>query len=127
MIRFVRFGLVGVANTVVGLTVITVLLAAGVGDYGANLCSYGAGLMLSFVLNRSWTFGVKGAVDRREAAAFLAAVGLSYLANLCVLGAMRGLGFRESLVGQGAAMLAYSTCFFVLARCYVFRPRVRAS
>lgn len=127
MIQFLRFGLVGLANTLVGLAVIMALLAAGAGDYAANLCGYGIGLALSFALNRAWTFGVNGAVDWREAAAFLVAVGLSYLANLGVLGAMRGLGFRESLVGQAAAMLAYSACFYVLSRRYVFRAGARSS
>lgn len=125
MIQLLRFGLVGVANTVVGLAVIMALLAAGAGDYAANLCGYGVGLALSFALNRAWTFGVNGAVDWREAAAFLIVVGLSYLVNLGVLGAMRGLGFYESLVGQGAAMLAYSACFFLLSRRYVYRAGMR--
>lgn len=35
---------------------------------------------------------------------------------------MRGLGFAESLIGQAAAMLAYSIMFFLLSRRFVFAP-----
>lgn len=121
-----RFGLVGLANTLFGLAVIMAVLAAGFGDYAANLCGYTLGLALSFALNRTWTFGVRGLVEWREAGAFLLAVGLSYLINLGLLSAMRALGYRESVVGQGAAMLAYSVCFFLLSRRFVFCTRAQA-
>lgn len=118
-----RFGLVGLANTAVGLGTILAMLAAGLGDYAANMCGYAVGLVVSFVLNRTWTFGIRGAVAWREALAFLLAVAVSYLVNLGLLGTMRALGYRESLIGQAVAVLGYSACFFVLSGCFVFHKR----
>lgn len=123
MTALLRFSLVGAANTLVGLAAILGLIALGVDDYRANLGGYAIGLALSFALNRAWTFGRRGTPAWREGGAFAATVALCYGANLGVLGAMRAIGFRESLIGQGAAMLAYSACFFLLSRGWVFRER----
>ncbi|MDE8651510.1 GtrA family protein [Novosphingobium album (ex Liu et al. 2023)] len=125
MRQLIRFGAVGLVNTLVGLAVIMGLIALGAGDYAANLYGYLVGLALSFVLNRSWTFGVRGAVHWAEVARFLGAVAIAYGLSLAVLTLMRGWGFRESLVGQGAAMITYSGCLLVLSRGFVF-PRARA-
>jgi hypothetical protein len=40
---------------------------------------------------------------------------------------MRAAGFAETLIAQGAAMIAYSTVFFLLSRRFVFGPRPSAS
>jgi len=116
----IRFGLVGMVNTLVGLAVIAVLLRLGAGDWLANAASYAVGLCVSFTLNRRWTFGVRGTVEAQEIGRFLAAFALSFGANLAVLATMRRLGFAESLIGQGTAMVAYSIVFFVLSRHFVF-------
>src|SRR3546814_5221836 len=55
MTVILRFGLVGLLNTLVGFAVITGLLAAGLGDYPAHLCGYVAGLALSFVRSEEHT------------------------------------------------------------------------
>ncbi|SFF85920.1 Putative flippase GtrA (transmembrane translocase of bactoprenol-linked glucose) [Novosphingobium sp. CF614] len=123
----VRFGLVGLANTLVGLAIIAVLLRAGAGDYLANAASYSIGLCLSFVLNRAWTFGQRGPVAGIEARRFVIVFVLSYGANLAVLTLMRGIGFGESLIGQGAGMVVYSVCFFLLSRRYVFRVEAESA
>jgi len=115
-----RFGLVGVVNTLVGLAVIAALLRLGAGDWISNAASYAVGLCVSFTLNRRWTFGVCGAVDTREIARFLCVFAVAFGCNLAVLAAMRSLGFTENLIGQGAAMIAYSAVFFLLSRRFVF-------
>lgn len=117
-----RFGFVGLLNTLVGLAVIAALLQMGAGDYPANAGGYVVGLCLSFTLNRIWTFEVRGPVAAGEAARFLVAFAIAYSANLAVLTGMRGLGFERSLVGQGAGIVTYSICFFLLSRAFVFVP-----
>ncbi|GGY91463.1 GtrA family protein [Novosphingobium colocasiae] len=121
MLQLVRFGLVGLANTATSACVIFAAIRLGSGDYAANALGYAVGLCLSFALNRGWTFGVRGAVRLSEIVRFGAVVGLSYLVNLTVLSIMRDHGFRESVIGQGAAMVAYSVCFYILSRRFVFR------
>lgn len=52
-----RYGLVGVANTAIGLGTIYVLMYfANMTPVSANVVGYGLALTNSFILNRSWTF-----------------------------------------------------------------------
>jgi putative flippase GtrA len=56
-VRALKFGAVGAANTLLDLTLFSVLtLVFGSPAVAANVVSYSAGICLSFVLNRAWTF-----------------------------------------------------------------------
>lgn len=122
-----RFGLVGVFNTVLGIAVIGLFMRTGMGDFAANALGYALCIGLSFVLNRSFTFGVRGTVRPREVRRYLVAFAVAYGANLSALVFMRGLGFAGSMVGQIAGMAAYSSCFFLLSRYFVFAQGRHAS
>ena len=57
IVRALKFGLVGIANTALDFALFSSLtLAAGWAAVPANVASYCAGIALSFVLNRAWTF-----------------------------------------------------------------------
>jgi len=56
-LRAVRFGLVGVVNTLIDLILFSLLVhMAGLPVVPANMLSYGTGILNSFVMNRAWTF-----------------------------------------------------------------------
>jgi putative flippase GtrA len=118
-----RFGLVGLANTAVGLGVTYAAMAfGGAGPYAANGLGYAVGLCVSFVLNRRWTFRSTGA-PRREAARFLTTFAVAYGVNLAVLhAAVAGLGV-DPYLAQPIAMAFYTAIFFVLSRAFVFAGR----
>lgn len=112
-----RYGLVGMANTVIGLGVILALQAAGLSPYSANAGGYAAGLACSFLLNRAWTFDVCDRPAQRFLR-FLVAFAPSYALNLVVLAILIvPLGHA---VAQALAMVAYSGLFFALCRSVVF-------
>lgn len=119
-VQILRFGLVGVANTMVGLGTIWMLIwAAGWADPAANLMGYVVGLACSFLLNRAWTFrdsGQFGTSLLRFVLVFLVA----YAVNL---GAM--FWFRDTLgVGRywahALATIPYTVVFFLGSRLFVF-------
>jgi putative flippase GtrA len=57
VVQFVKFGIVGVSNTVLTLVVYTVLLKVfGVWYLGASAIGFVAGAVNGFLLNRRWTF-----------------------------------------------------------------------
>src|ERR1700724_3908555 len=57
VIQFVKFGTVGVSNTLLTFLVYTLLLKAfGVWYLAASAIGFGVGTVNSFVLNRRWTF-----------------------------------------------------------------------
>lgn len=121
LVRFATFLLVGLCNTAVGLGIAFVALRLGAGDYRANALGYAVGMAVSYLLNRRFTFAAERGGHGRQAPRFLVAAGLSYLLNLGVIAVGHRLGLRESMLLQVAAMGAYSLCFYLLSRLFVFR------
>ena len=117
--ELLRFAFVGVLNTAATLLVIYALMAAGANLYLANFIGYAVGLMISFTLNRRWTFRFGGRADLRLARRFLLAVAASYCSNLLAvfLSLQGGLSPRFA---QLAGMPVYTACFFLLTKFYVF-------
>ena len=120
--QFVRFLLVGVLNTCVGLSVIFAAMGLlGLAEAPANAVGYAVGLCVSFVLNKRWTFTHDG---RALAAAlrFLFAFAIAYGLNLAtVLGAIAWFGL-DPYLAQALGVPPYTISFFLLSRYVVFRP-----
>lgn len=119
--QFAKFCAVGLANTLVGYGAI--LLASftlGLNPYAANVCGYAVGLLISFLLNRHFTF------ESRQAAwpalvKFCLAFLPSYALNLVVLHVtLQHLQFPVAL-SQALAIGSYTVTFFLLCRLFVFR------
>lgn len=115
-----RFGLVGLVNTGVGLTVIYGLkYFGGVGDVWANIGGYGVGLSVSFILNSTWTFE-NGLWSPWVVVKYLFAFGLAYGANLAtVLFALHLLEIN-SYLAQAFGLPVYMVLFYCLCRWVVF-------
>jgi putative flippase GtrA len=117
----VRFGAVGLLNTIIGLAAIySVIFFFGAGPKIANIVGYSIGLILSFFLNRNWTFDQAG-TGRERLPAFLVVAGLSYLCNLGAVAVgsyVFGLSpYLAQLLGVGL----YTTEMFLGCRMFVFR------
>lgn len=57
MVQFVKFGIVGVSNTVLAIGIYTLLLKVfGVWYLAANAIGFVVGAVNGFLLNRRWTF-----------------------------------------------------------------------
>ncbi|HVJ39334.1 MAG TPA: GtrA family protein [Stenotrophomonas sp.] len=123
MWQLFRFVIVGVFNTAVGFGIIfACMYVLGLGAYLSNAIGYGCGLVVSYFLNKSFTFKstVKGT---SEAARFLLAFGIAYLCNFGVLYlCVRIAGLHEG-VAQVIASVAYVSVSFFLNKYYVFRTR----
>ncbi|NLS08331.1 GtrA family protein [Rhizobium sp. P32RR-XVIII] len=119
--QLMRYGLVGVANTIVGFGAILILqMLFGLDPYSANAVGYAIGLATSFVLNRIWTFQVSDRPVGRLLR-FVLAFAISYTANLGTLTLL--LDSVGAVAAQAVAAIVYSTVFFVCCRAYVFaRP-----
>lgn len=109
LVRFVKFGLVGVMNTAVDFAVFTLVSLAGVHYLAAQVVSYAAGTANSYVVNKFWTFkstnsGAGATADKsvsRGAGEFfrfvLLNVGTLLLSLVCLYGLKTGLGLHELL------------------------------
>ena len=116
---FVRFSLVGVVNSLIGLLVIYSAMLLGAGDASANAFGYLVGILVSFALNRSWTFGARGAPGE-SFLRFLAVIAAAYFANLgTVLFLIDGLGLN-SYFAQACGVPVYTLGVYAGCRVFVF-------
>lgn len=122
ILQALRFGAVGVVNTLIGLSCIYTLmyfLHASAG--AANAAGYVIGLGVSFALNRVWTFSSAQPV-RDVLPKYVAVACCCYFLNLgLVLASTKGLSlnpYLAQLIGIGA----YTSCMFIACRCFVFAP-----
>lgn len=116
----IKYGAVGVVNTVVGLAVIYGLMALGVGDVAANAGGYAVGLMVSFRLNARWTFRRQHA-GLGAALRFALVIGVAYACNLAaMLVARDGLGLGSHLA-QLVGVVVYAGIGFLGSRSFAFR------
>ena len=118
----IRFGLVGIANTLFGLSMIYSAKLVGLGDISANLFGYCCGLLLSFRLNSRWTFRFQG----KLAPAFFifcAVILASYLLNLAVVMTTIRIFKINSYLAQAIGIVPYTITSYLGCRFLVFKPK----
>ncbi len=121
--QIIRFGLVGVLNTVITQGLIFLLQNfAGVHYVASNVVGYAAGITNSYICNRIWVFKSRGSI-RTETMKFLVVTGACYLLQLGFLVILKE-GFN---VGKNAAqlisMVFYSCLNFVGQRTFTYSDR----
>ncbi|GAA4533082.1 GtrA family protein [Amycolatopsis samaneae] len=118
-----RFGLVGVANTLLDALGYALLVTLGVPMFVANFLSTSAGMALSFTLNRSFTFRAKDGDVRRQAILFFAvtAFGLWVVQALVILGVTKAFPGIHLLVPKAAGIAVGLVWNYVLYHKVVFR------
>jgi putative flippase GtrA len=124
-----RFGLVGLINTAVGLSIIAALdLGLRVPPALANAAGYLVGICVSFVLSRRFVFRSRAAF-RSSGPRYLIVVISGFGLNQLVLrlaGQALGGGEWERLAAQLAGMTTYTVFVFVASRWWVFHPARKA-
>jgi len=118
-----RFALVGLANTVIGYGVILILhYGLGAGDIAANALGYAIGALVSYFLNKTFTFNSRRA-HGQALPRFVLGVACAWLVNLAVLKMALTLWHWPAAAAQGAAVVAYTLSFYVISRYFVFPPQ----
>ena len=125
-VSLIRFLLVGIANTAVGLSVIWIFRnLAGVGDVGSNAAGYIIGVLVSFTLNKRWSFSFRGD-GLRAFGRFLLVFLVAYGANLTAVAAAIALAGHSSYWCQLAGVVPYTTLFYLGCRSFAFpQPAAR--
>lgn len=122
-----RFLLTGGFNTLIGFSVILGLLAIGVSDLPANASGYAVGLIISFFINRNWTFGQSTGPHRRELVLFACAFAGAYSANLAIVVSGKAMGYDGQPVLHLAGVTVYTIVFFLLSKMMVYPAIDRTS
>jgi putative flippase GtrA len=119
--EFVRFLIVGAANTLISLVVYRGLLAVGVWYVVAAPVAWGAGVVNGYVFNRRWTFAARDTRRARVLYALFGAIGAG-VASLLVVLFVRGAG-----IGRFEAYLAavppVTVATFLANRYWTFSER----
>lgn len=122
----IRFAVVGLANTAIGMAAIyAVMYFGGTGPAIANAVGYAIGLAVSFLLNRIWTFRNPNPI-RNVLPRYVMVAACSYGLNLTiVLTAVNGFGMNAYLA-QLLGICAYTCIMFLGCRLFVFRTTTQA-
>lgn len=133
-IQFIKFLLVGSMNTAVTLAMIFVCKSLiGINPYISNAIGYVAGVINSFIWNRSWVFRSNGNINA-EAMKFFIGFGLCYILQLAFvwsvttftpLGDMQWKIVNFTLSGYGVATLG-GTCVYTLCN-FIYNRRIAFS
>ncbi|MEC0369746.1 GtrA family protein [Paenibacillus chibensis] len=118
--RFIRFGIVGVSNTLVDF-IVFFLVHSLLGSIVGQIVSYAAGMLNSYILNRRWTFGQKHARDYGQMLRFIAVNAVIAAGTALLLSLM-----DKHLPLVAAKLLVTAAGVFInyfVSRTWVFRPK----
>jgi putative flippase GtrA len=120
-----RFAVVGVANTLVDALGYALLVTLGVPLFAANFASTTTGMLLSFTLNRNFTFKAKDGNVRRQALLFFAvtAFGLWVVQAAIIFAVTAAFPGVHLLVPKFAGIAVGLVWNYVLYNKVVFRTR----
>lgn len=114
-----RFAIVGIANTVVGVAVIFLLYQVfHLGVVLSNAVGYAVGLVMSYVLNGSWSFGASR-YDLASIAKFAGLVAVAFATNILVIHQLIAFG-QPYPIAQCAGVISYSALVFFGMKYVVF-------
>lgn len=120
-IQFIKFGIVGVSNTLLTAGIIWILLKElHCSDYFSNLIGYIVGLINSFIWNRKWTFESKAKVSV-TVFKFILTFAISYLLQLGNLYLMLHYTHIDPYFCQLLSIVVYTCINFGLNKYYTFK------
>jgi putative flippase GtrA len=118
--RFVRFGVVGISNTVLTLVAYEILTRVGMADTAASALGFAIGAANGYLLNRSWTFQADGGTATLARYVAVQALG-ALLSGAGVDLATSDLSLRK-LAAECVVLPLATLLTYTLARTVVFSP-----
>jgi putative flippase GtrA len=121
LVQFVKFGIVGVSNTLLTFAVYTLLLKVfGVWYLAASAIGFIVGAVNGFLLNRRWTF--RGHVgDAFTPVRWTVVQGCGLLANLGLVYLFVEEVSLDKLIAQACATAIVTVLTFLANRAWTFR------
>lgn len=116
-LQFVRYNVVGIINTVIGFSIIFLFMWVGLGTMLSNAVGYAIGAIVSYNLNKKYTFKL-GRGNVSQALKFFIILFLSYLLNLLVLDLT--LKVVSPYPAQLISAVVYTVSSFILTKFFVF-------
>ncbi len=119
----VRFLLVGVANTLFGLSIIYfAMYFLQLEIVQANAFGYSVGILLGFALNKTWTFGSSDHVVS-SFLRYLLVLAVAYVANLATVLYTNSHFNLNPYIAQALGIIPYTIIGFLGSRYFAFRTQ----
>jgi putative flippase GtrA len=115
-----KYGLIGVVNTIVGYGITFYLFYLGVLAELANLFGYIVGFFLSYFLNKKYNFKSINS-HKKDLPKFLLSMGVAYVLNLIILMVCYRFFEMNVYLSQIIAGIVYTGCGYILSKRWVFR------
>ena len=123
----IRYLMVGVANTLVGLgTIYFAMYFLHFNVVQSNAIGYSIGILLSFSLNKTWTFSSQDHITS-SFIRYLLVLGIGYAANLATVLYIYSHFYLSPYVAQAIGILPYTAIGFLGSRYFAFRTQGRSS
>ena len=116
--QFLTFNLVGIVNTLFGFSLIFLLMFLGLTATTSNAIGYFFGAVLSYHLNKKYTFK-STSKNKKEAIKFFTILFISYILNFITLNWL--LTFINPYYAQLISAIIYTLSSFILAKFFVFK------
>ncbi|CAA6805695.1 MAG: GtrA family protein [uncultured Sulfurovum sp.] len=117
LLQFLRFNLIGIVNTLFGFSIILLLMYIGFSATSSNAIGYGLGALLSYYLNRKYTF--KAHHTTKQALKFFTILAVAYILNYLTLQWL--LTLANPYVAQFGSAVIYTLSSFILFKVFVFK------
>lgn len=117
----IKFGIVGISNTLLTAIVIWICLKLfHLNDTFSNVIGYTIGLINSFIWNKKWTFSSDGKVSVTFLK-FLFVFAISYILQFGVLQFLLKFAGTNNYVCHLLAMILYTVINFILNKVFTFK------
>ncbi|WP_241585501.1 GtrA family protein [Rosenbergiella epipactidis] len=116
---FIKYIIVGLANTALTVAIIFILTSLGLNLYISNALGYVAGIVLSFLLNSLFTFN--SAMTIHKLMKFLTVCAISYLVNLVVMKTVLTFSPGSIYLSQLAGIFSYTVTGYLLNKKWAMK------
>ena len=118
----VRFGVVGIGQNALNVATFAAGVALGVQYQSAAVIAGLVAFVVSFVLNRRWTFSGRATPMGRQGVRYLIVFATAIALGLILLTFLVEVAHMPEVAAQIAAILIVAPISFLVQRSWVFRP-----
>lgn len=118
LLEFFTYNLVGIVNTFIGFSIIFTLMFTGISAIKSNIIGYSIGAVVSFYLNKRYTFK-NTQNNKKQIFKFFAVLLVAYILNFLTLQYL--LEFVNPYLAQLLSAIVYTLSSFLMAKFLVFK------
>lgn len=121
--KFFRYLVIGIFNTIIGYGIIFIMMAIGILPEIANIIGYIIGIIISYFLNKIYTFKTK-VKCKKEFFRFALCMACSYIINLIVLIIMHRYFGIDKYIATIVAGIFYTISGYIFSKYFAFKPNL---